>query len=101
MGSDAVGAGVEALLGQLPAQRDDLGDGVLGAGFRVGLGSGGLLFNRVPATGAPSGDELADPDGGDPVLAGYRPEGLTCEHCLDDDPVLRHPARVNDVRGQG
>jgi hypothetical protein len=27
--------------------------------------------------------------------------GLTCQHCLNDDPVLRHPARVNDVPGQG
>ncbi len=101
MGGDAVGAGVEALLGQLLAQRDDAGDGVLGAGFRVGLGSGGLLLDCVPAAGAPSGDELADPDGGDPVLAGYRPVGLTCQHCLDDDPILRHSTRVNDVPGQG
>ena len=23
------------------------------------------------------------------------------QHCLDDVPVLRHPARINDVPGQG
>jgi hypothetical protein len=34
-------------------------------------------------------------------LAGNRPMGLTCQHGLDNDPVLRHPARVNDVPGQG
>ena len=82
-------------------QGDDPGDGVLVAGARVGLGSGGLPLDRVPAADAPSHDEHAYPDGGDPVLAGDRPVGLSCQHCLDDDPILRHAARVNDVPGQG
>jgi hypothetical protein len=27
--------------------------------------------------------------------------GLTGQDCLNDDPVLGHPRRVNDVPGQG
>ena len=101
MGGDAVRAGIETGVGQLLAKRDDPSDRVRVGFVGVRLGSRRLLLDRVPAAGAPSGDQLADPDGGDPVLAGDRPVGLTCQHCLDDDPILRHPARVNDVPGQG
>ena len=47
------------------------------------------------------GPRVADPDGGDPVLAGDLPMGLTREHGFDDDPVLRHPRRVNEDVRQG
>jgi len=59
--ADRVGAGVESLGGELPAQSNDQINDVSWGGVRSGMGPSGSWFERGVAFVAVTGKELVDP----------------------------------------
>lgn len=68
---------------------------------RSGWTSGGWIVSRPrPSRRCASGPRACRPRPWKCRTACHCPVGLTCQHRLDDDPILRHPCRVNEDAGQ-
>jgi hypothetical protein len=81
VGADGVRAGVQPLAGQLLAEPDDLILELDGDRPRAGVRTPRPRLERGLTLGLVPGDELADPESGDVVVAGHLALGAS----LDDD----------------